>query len=720
MYNPYPERLRQTTTYFEERASTFPGLTERLVAFGERQDLGAARELLTAYFAHHRQGDIRGLRQVTSVFADKRVALRLVDAVLGEEAELRGVAARSYPHPIGFDKLVLHDAGGKFKLRLHVYWRSPQELATELIHLHKFEMASSPITGELTNHLYAVRGFEGPKPMVTSLEDGPSERFQAYTGYERDADGTLHKRHVGSVELVRKSVLTFVPGQTYAQELEYPHFVETNAETGHTNGDVCSTIYIHGPGLTDAAGRRLPLLLERERVPDSTVEHIPSMSPEQLESSLRRYRGLLQESLNFYDWLYAPKYGRNLSVGLVAGYFLSEAFGTVRTVEMWARHRQACVEVLRAREERLLRLIRREESLDALTERDRTARYFQQLINKSWEHPDGQRAWFAQYGDLTKEFERYLGALVGDYARDPNIQVLKPIWNMSTSNLQGGAHYGHIWAMLEAVRKVEPLVLGHFRAVDFTVADTAEGPVTEVDRRAQAEIRKVLVEHFPHTAFEGEEGRGKADAVARRRWLVDPIDGTRNFIHGNKNFGLSLAHQQLTKDVGGAWTTTDAVVSLPAHAEVYWAERGQGAWHIDAKGVERRMRVRRPSGDALSGQLIDLSVRGLGLEAELKLTELLMRRGAVRRASGSAAMAFCMVGGCGNTGAIVTANDYDVAAGLLVAREAGATVSQLTFEREGRAFTAYLAGESEATHAALRGLLDEALASSRVKVTATG
>jgi fructose-1,6-bisphosphatase/inositol monophosphatase family enzyme len=525
------------------------------------------------------------------------------------------------------------------------------------------------------------------------------------------------------VELVRKSVLTFVPGQTYAQELEYPHFVETNAETGHTNGDVCSTIYIHGPGLTDAAGRRLPLLLERERVPDSTVAQIPSMNPEQLESSLRRYRSLLQESLSFYDWLYHPKYGRNLSVGLVAGYFLSEAFGTVRTVEMWERHRQACVEVLRAREERLLRLIRREESLDALTERDRTARYFQQLINKSWEHPEGQRAWFAQYGDLTKEFERYLGALVGDYARDPDIKVLKPIWNMGTTNLQGGAHYGHIWAMLEAVRKVEPRVLGHFRAADFNVDDTSEGPVTEVDRQAQADIRQVLVEHFPGTAFVGEEGRGRADGGARRRWLVDPIDGTRNFLHGNKNFALSLAHQQLAKDAGDAgdaWTTTDAVVSLPAHAEVFWAERGQGAWHIDSRGVERRMRVRRTSGDALKGRLIDLSVRGLGLEAELKLTELLMRRGAVRRATGSAAMMLCMVGGCGNSGAMVTANDYDVAAGLLVAREAGATVSELTFEREGRRFTAYLAGESEATHAALRSLLDEVLASSGSKGAAAG
>jgi fructose-1,6-bisphosphatase/inositol monophosphatase family enzyme len=83
-------------------------------------------------------------------------------------------------------------------------------------------------------------------------------------------------------------------------------------------------------------------------------------------------------------------------------------------------------------------------------------------------------------------------------------------------------------------------------------------------------------------------------------------------------------------------------------------------------------------------------------------------------------MMLCMVGGCGNSGAMVTANDYDVAAGLLVAREAGATVSELTFEREGRRFTAYLAGESEATHAALRSLLDEVLASSGSKGAAAG
>ena len=65
----------------------------------------------------------------------------------------------------------------------------------------------------------------------------------------------------------------------------------------------------------------------------------------------------------------------------------------------------------------------------------------------------------------------------------------------------------------------------------------------------------------------------------------------------------------------------------------------------------------------------------------------------------------CMVSGTGNAGAVVTANDYDVGAGLLVAEEAGATWTAHRFEREGRTFTVYVAAESAAFHARLEALV---------------
>lgn len=687
-YDPYPEKLKQVATAFPELASELARLD------GERT-VAAAAALLEKYFARHRQGDVKSLRQIAYAFSDKRLARDLVDRTLADASLLEKVAARSYPHPIGFDKLVLHEHAA-FKFRLHMYWRTPQEVAQERIHLHRFEMASAPITGELTNHLYAVRRFDGAG-IHTDPGDGSTRRYLAYTGYERDAAGALHKRYLGAAELAPLGTVTYVPGQSYAQTLEHAHFVETNAETGHTNGDVCSTIYIHGAGLKDGQGRRIPILFEEERIPDAVVKTIASVAPAQLDASLRRYRALLDESLRFYDWLYDPKYGRNLSTGMVAGYFLSEAFGSSRTIEMWEQHRAACVDVLAARSRTLAALVTGDERVEALPGDDRCTRYFQQLLNKAWDHPGGRRDWLAQHGDLVREWGRYLGALLGDYARNRPIKVLKPIWELSGTRLAGGAHYGRVQAMLEAVRTVTPMVLARFRSPDLTATDDGEGPVTIVDTAVQAEVRRVLAQHYPDVAFAGE-GAGTAGASATR-WLVDPIDGTRNFVNGQNNFAISLAHQRRAGDV---WETTDAVVALPAHGEIYWAERGQGAYLIGWDGREVRLRV--PEG---AGDLVDVSGRGFGPGLPALLARL-TAAGATLRGTGCAALMLCMVAGTGNAAALVTANDYDVAAGLLVAAEAGATLSQVSFTRDGRAFTAYLAGATREWHARLEAAVTSA------------
>lgn len=686
-YDPYPEKLRQVAAAFPELAGDLDRLD------GERT-VAAAAALLEKYFAHHRQGDIKSLRQIAYAFSDKRLALDLVDHTLADARLLERVAARSYPHPIGFDKLVLHEHPA-FKFRLHMYWRTPQEVAAERIHLHRFEMASAPITGELTNHLYAVRACDADG-IQTDPGEGQTRRYLAYSGYERDAAGVLHKRFLGTAELAPLGTVTYVPGQSYAQTLEHAHFVETNAETGHTNGDVCSTIYIHGAGLKDARGRKIPILFEESRIADSIVEPIRNVKPAELDASLRRYRALLDESLRFYDWLYDPKYGRNLSTGMVAGYFLSEAFGSSRTIEMWEQHRAACVDVLRERSRTLAALVTGESRVESLPGDDRATRYYQQLLNKAWDHPGGRHDWLSQYGDLVREFSRYLGALLGDYARNRPLKVLKPIWEISGARLAGGAHYGRVQAMLEAVRAVTPMVLARFRAPDLTVSDEGEGPVTEVDTNVQAEVRRVLAQHYPDVGFAGE---GAADTSgAATRWLVDPIDGTRNFVNGQKNFAISLCHQRRTET---GWETTDAVVGLPAHGEIYWAERGQGAYRIGWDGRETRLSV-----PARTGDLVDVSGRGFGP----RLPDLLARlsaAGATLRGTGCAALMLCMVSGSGNAAAVVTANDYDVAAGLLVAAEAGATLSQVTFERDGRAFTAWLAAESAAWHDRIAALVRE-------------
>src|SRR5204863_2776950 len=101
--------------------------------------------------------------------------------------------------------------------------------------------------------------------------------------------------------------------------------------------------------------------------------------------------------------------------------------------------------------------------------------------------------------------------------------------------------------------------------------------------------------------------------------------------------------------------------------------------------------------------------RGFG-EHAARLQQALIDGGATPRMTGCASLGLAMVSGTGNTGAIITANEYDVAAGWLVAEEAGAKLSTRTFDRGGRAFTAYIAGSSATVHDALLSAVDAALA----------
>lgn len=210
--------------------------------------------------------------------------------------------------------------------------------------------------------------------------------------------------------------------------------------------------------------------------------------------------------------------------------------------------------------------------------------------------------------------------------------------------------------------------------------------MTEVDIKSQQVITEHLHSHYPGVPVVGEEGR-ESTLGASRRWLIDPIDGTRNYLNGRPDFAVTLAHQVRESNV---WRTTDGVVSLPAHGTTYWPEFKRGAFKIDGTGVETRVLVPKSRALTLSGALVELSVRGLGQESELALISGLIDARAVRRTSGSAAMGIARVSGEGLQAALVTAKAYDVEAGLLVAEEAGAHTKRIDFVRDDRQFTLYV------------------------------
>ena len=136
----------------------------------------------------------------------------------------------------------------------------------------------------------------------------------------------------------------------------------------------------------------------------------------------------------------------------------------------------------------------------------------------------------------------------------------------------------------------DELALSRFRARDLVVETKPDAtPVTEADRAVEAELRTILAVERRRDAILGEEG-GQAGSGARR-WIVDPIDGTRNYSRGVPVWATLIALEDHGRVVLG-------VVSAPALHRRWWAERGSGA-HANGDLV-RVSRVGRPEDAVLT------------------------------------------------------------------------------------------------------------------------
>jgi histidinol-phosphatase len=116
--------------------------------------------------------------------------------------------------------------------------------------------------------------------------------------------------------------------------------------------------------------------------------------------------------------------------------------------------------------------------------------------------------------------------------------------------------------------------------------------VTEADRAVEAAIREVLAEARPADAVLGEEGGATGDG--RRRWIIDPIDGTALFVAGDDRWLVLIA-----LEADGEVVT--AVAMHPAQDRVFWAQRGEGAFEATLDGPGERIAVSADRPDALTG-----------------------------------------------------------------------------------------------------------------------
>jgi myo-inositol-1(or 4)-monophosphatase len=222
---------------------------------------------------------------------------------------------------------------------------------------------------------------------------------------------------------------------------------------------------------------------------------------------------------------------------------------------------------------------------------------------------------------------------------------------------------------------------------------TATDMVTEYDRQSESLIVDGLLAARPHDAIIGEEGANRP-GTSGVQWLIDPIDGTTNFLYGLPGYAVSIAAVDGEGLLAG-------VVHVPALGETFHAGRGGGAF-VDDRPIRCSATTDLATALVATGFSYDPAVRVRQMTA---LTAMIGRIRDIRR-FGAAAVDLCHVA-CGRVDAYYERGlgPWDLAAGELIAREAGAIVT----DGDGQApRPGSVVAANPAVHAALLALLADA------------
>ncbi len=192
--------------------------------------------------------------------------------------------------------------------------------------------------------------------------------------------------------------------------------------------------------------------------------------------------------------------------------------------------------------------------------------------------------------------------------------------------------------------------------------------VSQADRKAEKIIREELMKARPTYGFLGEESEEIAGTDGAHRWIVDPLDGTTNFLHGIPCFAISIALERNGEMVA-------AVVLNPATDELFTAERGGGAFLND-----RRLRVaaRKNLSDAVIGCGVPHLGRGNHGKFLVELRHVMGEVAGMRRL-GAASLDLAYVAAGRFDGFFeIGLNVWDMAAGCVLVREAGGRYGDFT------------------------------------------
>ena len=200
---------------------------------------------------------------------------------------------------------------------------------------------------------------------------------------------------------------------------------------------------------------------------------------------------------------------------------------------------------------------------------------------------------------------------------------------------------------------------------------SVKGPgdfVSAADLKAERTLKAELSRARPGYGMLFEEEGAIEGSDKRHRWIVDPLDGTTNFLHGIPHFCISIALERDNEIVA-------AVVYEPTRDELYWAEKGAGAYLND-----RRLRVsaRRQLGNALIGTGMPFRDRGDKALYSAILNSVMTATSGVRRFGAAALDLAYLASGRLDGFWEFGLQPWDIAAGILLVREAGGYVSDLS------------------------------------------
>ena len=225
--------------------------------------------------------------------------------------------------------------------------------------------------------------------------------------------------------------------------------------------------------------------------------------------------------------------------------------------------------------------------------------------------------------------------------------------------------------MLKTARKAGRSLSKDFREVEsLQVSRKGAGDfVSRADIAAENIIRDELMEARPTYGWVGEESDEEEGEDPTRRWIVDPLDGTTNFLYGLPHWAVSIALEHKGEIISG-------VIYDPCKDEMFFAEKGLGAWMNETR---IRVSARHSIADSLYATGIPFSGRIEDLPETINDLKKLMPKCSGVRRYGAAALDLAYVAAGRYEGYWErNLNNWDIAGGVIIAREAGAMVESIS------------------------------------------